>query len=229
MRTLPPTRIVLALLASITLPALADRPLVSETADVIDRGTCQVEAAYGRALTRGAPALRDVGAIFSCGVPLQTQLALGYGHTRGGGVKFESLLMGGKTTLRPPEHGQTGFGVAYSLVGEKSPGSSGKVEEFNLVGLVTAELAKGLLGHANLGWSRSRSARQDTTTWSLGMETTGDLTFAADLFGDDRNRPAASAGAGLVLGGGLSINGAYAVQFDSPRVRLWSIGAKFVF
>lgn len=209
--------------------AFADRPLVSETADVIERGACQIESALGRTTASGLAAVREFGAVYTCGIAWDTQPQIAYAQARAGGERVESVLLGGKTTLRAPAEGRVGFGVAYSAVGLKLPRESYRTEEFNLVGLVTVEAAKGLLTHANLGWSRSRSARQSTTTWSLGAETVGDLTFAADLFGDDRNKPAASAGAGYLFGGGFSANLAYAVQFETPRLRQWSLGAKIAF
>ncbi len=122
-----------------------------------------------------------------------------------------------------------GFGIAYSVGAVKEPGLSWRREELHVVGLITLELSKGLLGHTNLGWSRSRAARQNTTTWSLGIETVGDFTVAADAFGDDRGRPSLSAGVGYTFGKGLSANAALATLFEAPRVHQVSVGAKFVF
>lgn len=49
-------------------PVLADRPLVSETADVIPTGTCQVETAAARATSSGSPSATGLNAVFSCGL-----------------------------------------------------------------------------------------------------------------------------------------------------------------
>lgn len=213
----------------IPFACLADRPLVSETADVIDRGACQVEAAASHSRASGAPKLREWSGVITCGTAFDTQPALTYASSRVAGEKEEVLLLGAKTTLQMPEHGRPGYGIAYSVGGVKVPGTSWRREEFNVTGLFTAEIAPNLLGHANLGWNRSRSLRQDTTLWSLGVETVGDFTVAADVFGDDRGRPSVSAGAGWVVGKGLSVNAAYATRFDSPRVNQLSVGAKLVF
>jgi len=226
----PRARLALAIAAGVAATsALADRPLVSETADVIERGACQVEAAGGSSRASGLPKVRDIGAVVTCGVAYDTQPALTYGHSRGGGAKEEQLLLSAKTTLRAPERERMGFGLAYGIGALKLPGTSWERESLQVVGLATTELANGLLGHANLGWSRSRAARQNTTTWSLGIETVGIFTVAADAFGDDRGRPSASAGMGYTLGKGLSVNGALATQFETPRVRQVSLGAKLVF
>lgn len=210
-------------------PAWADRPLVSETADVIERGACQVEAAGATSRASGAPDVRELGAVFTCGVAFETQPALAYGRSRAGGIKEETLFLGAKTTLRAPDGGRPGFGVAYAIGAVKAPAVSWRREELNVVGLITMEVAKGLLGHANLGWNRSRSARQSTTTWSLGVETVGDFTVAADSFGDDRGRPSVSAGVGYTFGKGLSANAALATLFEPNRVHQFSVGAKLVF
>lgn len=209
--------------------AQADRPLVSETADVIDREACQVEAAAGTSRARGATKVREWSGIITCGVAFDTQPALTYERASAAGEKEERVVLGAKTTLQMPGQGRTGYGVAYSVGGVKVGGDSLRREELNVAGLVTLELAPRLLGHFNLGWSRSRTLRQDTTVWSLGIETVGDVAFAADTFGDDRGRPAVSAGAGWALGKGLSVNAAYAVRFESPRVNQLSVGAKIVF
>lgn len=221
--------IAAALAGALPLTARADRPLVSETADVIERGACQVETAFGRIGARGQAAARDFSAVYTCGMAADTQPQLAYAQSRLGGERIESLLLGAKTTLKVPADGQVGFGLAYSAQGLKLPHESYHFDELRLVGLGTAEMGHGWLGHVNLGTSRSRSARQSTTVWSLGVETVGDLTFAADVFGDDRSRPAASAGVGYLFGAGVSANLAYAVQFDTPRVRQWSLGAKLAF
>ena len=95
--------------------------------------------------------------------------------------------------------------------------------------VLTREVAASLLLHVNLGHAWSRSARQGTTLWSVGVETATDTTVAADLFGDDRSRPWVSAGVGTKLGRGLSVNASVAVQFENPRVTQWTLGAKIEF
>jgi predicted porin len=211
------------------MPAWADRPLVSETADVIERGACQTEAQVGNLRASGSPKVREWGAVFTCGIGLNTQPALAYARASESGFTSESLLLGAKTNFRAPENGQLGFGVAYSVDAIKSGAGSWRSEGSNVTGLLTMELGRDLLGHANLGVAYSRSAKQNSTTWALGVETVGDFTVAADLFGDDRNRPAASAGVGYSFNKSFSANAAYAVAFETPRVRFISLGAKLVF
>lgn len=209
--------------------AHADRPLVSETADVIAPGACQIESALARTRAGSLDTARTWDSSFSCGLALQTQVALGYGREQAGGSTDQALRLAGKTTVVAPEDGRTGYGLAYGLAAVKGPGSGYKVEDFTVLALATRELASGLLGHANLGLSHSRSLRRSTALWSLGVETTADLTVAADLFGDDRDRPSVSAGVGYSFGGGFSANAAVALQFSKPQARVLSVGAKLVF
>jgi hypothetical protein len=208
--------------------AQAGRPSVAENADVIERGSCEVEGVVASNRSSGNPTVRETTAIFTCAVGFDTQPALTYSRASGGGAKEDSLLLGAKTMLRAPGDGRAGFGVVYGIGGLKAAGETWKREEAGITGLMTLELGKGLLGHANLGWSHSRSARQNTTTWALGLEAPGETVFAADVFGTDRERPGASVGVGRTFGSVL-LNAAYLVQFESPRVRQISLGAKLTF
>ena len=207
----------------------AGRPLVSETADALEQGACEIESALARTRANATPSVRETSVIFSCGVRGDTQPALGYARASGDGRRAETLLIGAKTTLKPPTERQLGFGLAYSVSALQTPGQSFSFEDLQIVALVTGEMARGLLGHANLGWNRKRSTQQHSTLWSIGFESVGDITLAGDFFGDDRNRPSVSAGLGYALGKNLSLNAAYAMQFDRPRVRQLSIGARVAF
>lgn len=209
--------------------AHADRPLVSETADVIDPGACQIETALARARASGSPSLTSLATIFTCGVKGGHQPFVAYGRDSGGGETAHALSLGMKTNLVPVEDGRTGFGVAWSLGSFKASGTGWRFEDVTVLGVATRELATGLLGHANLGWTRARSTRQSSTLWSLGVETTGDVFYAADVFGDDRGKPSVSAGAGTTFAPGFSGNVAYGLQLDRPRVKQLSLGLKLVF
>lgn len=221
--------IATAALLALTPFAWADRPLASETADVIDDGACQVEAWGGRATASGTAAVRGLAGVFSCGVGSATQLAIGGSDERGGGVTVRTLVVGGKTTLLAPADGRTGFGIAYALDNVHVPGEGSKFDNVDIVGLATREIAPGWLMHLNLGWNRSRSTHLNSTVWSVGFETTHNPTIAFDVFGDDRGRPTTSAGVGFSITRDLSINAAYAQQWESPAIRQWTLGAKIVF
>lgn len=217
------------LLASCTLPAWADRPLVSETADVIAAGTCQVEAAAARTRQSGTPTEKSLVALFSCGVAGLHQFGLGAQQSRADGERARALTLTGKTTLRFPDKGQPGFGLAYTLGFEKASGQGLRRESATLMGVATQQVLDGVLLHANLGWAHSRSASQNTTTWALGVERGDDVVLAADVFGDDRSRPWVSTGAGWALLDKFSFNATYAMNFERKRIKQVSVGMKVVF
>jgi hypothetical protein len=218
-----------ALLALLCAPAQAGRPLLSETADVPDAGSCELEAALAQTRSSGLPSLRSSDAAFACGVGAQTQAGFGLTRASGDGNRFNAARLVGKTTLLAPEAGRTGWGIGYGIGAEKTPDLAWRLESLGVLAAATRELGAGLLGHANLGWNRSRAAKQNTTFWSLGIETTSDFTLAADLFGDDRNKPGVSAGLGYSFGAGFSANASYALLLENPRVKQLTLGAKFAF
>mgnify|MGYP006910135906 CR=1 FL=1 len=206
--------------------AWADRPLVSETADVIGAGQCQVETGLARISTRGLASTRAFDVLGSCGIAGHTQLGISFGSARQAGASDLSLGLGGKITLKMPEDGAIGYAVAYGLGSEKPSGRGWRHGSTRLFGVATKELTKALLGHLNLGWVRTESPRLNSTTCSVGMEGDTGLRWAADVFGDDRSRPWVSAGLLFPLADKISANLAYAQQFERPRVRQWTLGFK---
>jgi hypothetical protein len=218
-----------ALAATLLTSAAFAGPRVTETADALAARDCELEAAASRESSSGSPSVRVVEATFGCGVGGNTQLGLGWARATLAGLHANGWALIGKTTLVTPEAGRTGWGVAYALLAVKAPGSTFKTEALDITAVATRELVPGWLGHANLGWSHSRSSKQNSAVWSLGVESTADLTVAADVFGDDRSKPWVSAGVGYTLGGGFSASVSYALQFDKPKVRAFTLGAKFAF
>jgi hypothetical protein len=225
----PARALVALLLAPACTAALADAPLVSETADVIGADACQIEASFARATASGAPPARGLDILGSCGVRGHSQAAIGYTHESSDGQTARSLRAFVKHTLVAPEAGRTGWGLRAGLNADRAPGESWRHEGVEVLGLMTREVAPGVLLHANLGHAWSRSTRQGTTLWSLGIETVADTTVAADLFADDRSKPWVSTGIGHKFGHGLSANASVAVQFDKPRTTQWTLGAKIEF
>jgi len=218
-----------ALATGVLAGAAMAGPRVTETADALARGDCELEAAASRESSSGTPAVRTVEAILGCGVGGNTQLGLGWARATLAGLHADGVGLLGKTTVVAPDAGRTGWAVAYSLLAFKAPGDSFKSEELAVAAVATRELLPGWLGHANLGWSHSRSSKQNSAVWSLGEESTADLSLAADVFGDDRSKPWVSAGVGYTLGGGVSASVSYALQLDKPKIRVFTLGAKFAF
>jgi hypothetical protein len=223
---LPCTLVLTACLLAATAAA---GPRVTETADALPKGDCELEAAASRESSSGVPAVRGLQAVFGCGMGGNTQVGLGWARASLGGFHADAAALLGKTTLVAPQDGRTGWAVAYSLLATKPPGGSFTSDELAVSGVLTREWLPGWLAHANLGWSHSRSSKQNSAVWSLGVESTADLSLAADVFGDDRSKPWVSAGVGYTFGGGVSASVSYALQWDKPKIRVITLGGKFAF
>ncbi len=216
-------------LALICTTAWAGPPLVTETADALDAKACELEAGLSRAKASGLAALRAMSLVGSCGIGSDTQATAGYERSRAAGQTTQAVGLLGKTTLVAPEAGRTGYGIRYGASFDKAPAKGWHRQGLEVLGVLTRELRPGLLLHVNLGHVHQRSAHQGSTLWSLGVETTADTTLAADFYGDDRSRPWVSAGIGRRFGGGFGANAGIAVNFERPRIRQLTLGAKLEF
>ncbi len=213
----------------VSTPAWADHPMVSETADALPRGSCQVE--FGRSLerARGTATTGASDVQFSCGAGAQSQFALGLTSSRVEGLRTENYRAVGKTTLVAPEDGNTGFGLRYGAGWARGQGVGTELESVTLLAVASREVHNGVLAHANLGFTRDRLQSLTTGLWSVGVETTGEFSVAADLYGAERSKPSVSVGAGWRASKGSFISAAVAMQTADAKTRTLSIGLKLVF
>lgn len=229
-RPLAPLMLMLMLMLALSAAAArAGRPMVSETADVIGAGDCELEAALGQRRENGAPSSRLVDGALSCGWGDHSQLGVILAGTRADGATDKLVGLSGKTMLVAPKADNTGLALAYAIWRSNAAGEGWALSNGRLYGVVSRGLGNDLVGHANLGWLRTGRKRLNLTTWSLGVEGEGPPGWAADVFGDDRSRPWLSGGVKLPLGTSFSANLSYAQQFESPRVHLWTLGFKIDF
>lgn len=219
-----------ALATLLAAPAIwAARPLVSETADSLARGDCELETALASTRLRGQDNAASLDALVACGIGLGTQVSGAYNRSRSSGLTGQAITLGGKTNLAEAQDGSIGWAIAYGASLDKTPGDSWKHGGTRVFGVASKSLKESLLAHLNLGWLRTEGDRRNSTTWSLGFEGDGPVRWAADVFGDDRSRAWVSAGLVWPLAEKLSANLAYAQQFERPRVRQWTLGFKFDF
>jgi hypothetical protein len=221
-----------ALLAIATAStAHANRPLTTDTADTIALKRCQFEPFVASTRSSGEPTVRTTILQLNCGVRDDTQLGIAYGHASAAGANSDVVAVGGKTGLIELKPGQTGVALAYGLGAAKDSGSSWSHETSALNLIATRSLRDGLLAHANLGWSRSQSARQDSTTWALALEwaVSPKLTLSAETYGDDRTRPWVGAGLWSPITEQFSVNVSLGAQSSNPRVRQITAGFNFEF
>jgi hypothetical protein len=225
-------RLAAGLIAAVTaLPALAGRPLATEDADTLEAGACEWESFAGRETARGTPSARAWATQVGCGVGHGAQVALAYGEMRSAGFKVPGWTLSGKLGLVPRAEGTAGLTLAWALGAEKAPGDSLKHETSLLNLVATKELADGVLGHANLGWTRSESARRSSTLWNLAVESAvgHGVDLMAEVYGDDRSKPWVGTGIRWTLGDSFSVNVSYSVQTEAVRVKLWTLGFKLAF
>ncbi len=209
--------------------AWADHPLVSETADALPRGTCQVEFTRSNERTSGAPIVGRSDVQFVCGAGTQSQFAIGMNSSRANSQRAERYRVEGKTTLVAPENGATGFGVRYGLGWATGQGQRTELESTTILAVASREVSNGVLAHANLGFTRDRRLSNNTGLWSVGVETTDALSLAADLFGQERSKPSMSFGMGWRASKGVLVSAAFALQTGEDKAKTLSLGLRLVF
>jgi hypothetical protein len=207
----------------------AARPLVSETADSLAKGDCELESAWASTRVRGQDHTNGLDALVACGIGMGTQLGAAYNRSRSGGQNTQAITLGGKTNLAEAQDGRIGWAIAYAASLDKAPDAGWKHGSTKVSGAASKSLTQRLLGHLNLGWLRTEGDGLNSTTWSLGMEGEGAVHWAAEVFGDDRSRAWVSAGFVWPLAEKLTANLSYAQQFERPRVQQWTLGFKFDF
>ena len=113
----------------------------------------------------------------------------------------------------------------------RSPGTGFRHEGTALVLVASRPLGAGLTAHANLGGSRSQSARASSTTWNLAAEAAlgAGIELMAEVYGDDRDRPWRGIAARWSSTEKSSFGASWAVQSGSLRTQLVSVGAKLGF
>lgn len=220
------------LLALVASPAIAGRPFATEDAGVLTAGECELEAYALRQTAGDAPKETGWWVQPGCGVGYRTQLAFGGGRIKVEPDRYTAAALSGKSRLHELTDEQTGVALAYAVGGEKAPGRSFKHESTALAAVVSWPVAKDLLLHANLGWSRSQAERLTSTTWALALERAGDsgLDVGAEIYGDDRAAAWLGVGARYALRPQkVFVDFSWAVQTNSARAKLVTVGLKLAF
>lgn len=124
---------------------------------------------------------------------------------------------------------QRAGGRRYGVELSRSAGGHWRADGLELLAAASRDIAAGVVAHVNLGHRHQCGAGQGRTLWSLGVQSTGLVFLAADVLGDDRDCPAASLGAGAVLGAGVSVHIAKGWQFSTPRQSGLSLGTRIEF
>jgi hypothetical protein len=228
-RALP--RLLIAVMAVASTSSWANRPLTTDTADVIASGTNQLEVYASRVTASDLPSENGFTAQLSHGFGHHTQLSFAFDHARASGESASGLLVGGKSWLVELGDTSPGVSLGYGLTGVKAPGNSWKHDASYLTLIGTQPLGHGLLLHGNLGFARSQLARQNSTTWAVGAEWTAteSVNLIAETFGDDRGKPTWSLGALWQVMPRFSVNTSYGVTRETPRIKQWTLGFQLDF
>lgn len=213
--------------------ALAGRPLTTEDAGVIEKGSCEIEGVHSVDSDKDAPDVKTTSLQLGCGIGAKTQLALFGATSRSEGVSVKEVALVGKTALRELEADQVGLALAYAFGAVKQPGASLKYETTTLNGVVTAPFGDWLI-HGNLGHTRTKTDSFRATTWAAAVERTGviekKLDLMAEVFGDDRSSPwVAVAARWTAIEDKLFVDASYGVQTAATRPKQVTVGFKFSF
>lgn len=221
-----------ALLGMGANPAQAGRPFATEDAGVLAQKECEWESFAARSKTRGEASADAWSTQVGCGVGFKTQLALAFARSKFESESANAWALGGKTGLIDGGEDGTSLTLAYGAVSTKGPGDGSYRLNTTAVNLVlTRPLPADWTVHANLGWSRDRLGKLDSTTWAVAAEwaASEQWTVGAETYGDDRNKPWLGAGARWTLSKAWSLNASYAVNRETPRTSAASVGFKFAF
>ena len=227
------TRLTVAAVLGMAVASVAhaNRPLNTDTADTIAPQRCQFEPYAFDNRSSGVPTERGSVWQLNCGVSGSTQLGTAYARSNADSETAQAVAFGGKTNFVELKDGQTGMAVGYGLNVAKA-GSSSWAHDASFAYLIaTRELVPGLLGHVNLGWSHSRSARQNSTTWAAAFEwsVAQRVVLSAETYGNDHERPWLGTGLWWGLRENFSVNLSLGVQNANPRVRQATAGFNFEF
>ncbi len=228
-----PLRLCTLICAAACHAAWAERSRLDDEVDIVERGDCDVETKWQRRTARGEALERESALRLGCGIGWSTELALAFARTRSADARGDALDIEGKTSLRERSGGRLGWALAYGVAAERAgPGVPWRRTERFILIEATLQPATGWLAEVSLGNARQRSARRDTTLWSLGLERGFSDSFeaVAELSGDDRDRPTASVGLRYQIWPDhalLSLT--YGVKMTPLRERRLGLGVTFEF
>ncbi len=223
-----------AVMSALVGLAHAGRPLATEDAAVIDKGSCELESFLAQSRGSGLPSASGFSVQYGCGVGFSSQLALATARFSAAGQADRTVTLGGKTGLNTPAKDGPAWALAWGLVGHKANGGHFKHETTYVNGVLTQPLAGELKLHANLGWSRGQSTQQNTVGWQLALEQGlgGGIEVMGELFANQRDHsPWLQFGLRwAALPDKLFVDTSYGWQTDkATKPRLFTLGLKAVF
>jgi hypothetical protein len=222
----------IACLLTWAVPAQAGRPLQTEDAGILDKGTCEVEGATARLREAGLGTARETSLQLACGVGADSQIALAASRASFAGVSEPGLRLGGKTEVwKGKGDDAPALAIAWGIASVKPAGSGWKTGTVDAVAVASMPLA-GMTLHLNIGHERDVIGRTSATPWGIAIEHPGFGAWApmAEIFGDDRDPAWWNLGLRYTLAKDQAfVDLSWGRQMSSARPTLLTAGFKFVF
>ncbi|MFT4171522.1 MAG: hypothetical protein QM639_03105 [Rhodocyclaceae bacterium] len=223
-----------AAMAALCVPlAHAGRPLTTDDAGVLDRGTFELETYMFRSTERETPRTDGWHIHPAVGLGFNSQIGVGYGSDRSDGETSRGFELDGKTFIKELTDDSYGVAVSYGIGEAKAAGDNKyRYDTANVTAIVTVPVSDWLL-HGNLGWGRSRLEGTTATNWALAAERPGafgpvDLAF--EVWGDDHAAAWGQIDARWnVIPERLSLDCSFAQQADSQHAKMITVGLKFTY
>ena len=185
-------RVVAAfLLAGLSLPAIAARPLATEDASVLEGKRCQLESWIDRSRVE-----TQTWFVPACnfGANVEWQAGFARGHAEGAS-RFAEAYAQAKSAWGSLEGDGFAFGAVAGVIRRPMAETARGWENPYLIALFSRKLGSTFV-HVNAGWSRDRDERKDSATWGVALESSvsGAITLLGEAYGADREKPFLRAG-----------------------------------
>lgn len=223
------------MLAAAPAAVQAGRPLATEDAGLLQRGSCESESFVAHTSERTSehtsPKVQTLSTQLGCGVGANSQLALAVARATAVGMHGHSLSLAGKAGLIDATPNTPALTLAWALTATQQAGRKLRHEQTTLNLVASHRFADPLTVHANLGWTRNRSAQTSSVTWNLAAEYSlgHGVDVMAERYGQQHGAPWVGAGLRLAVSERLFLDASYARQSGSARARLATLGVKLVF
>jgi hypothetical protein len=205
--------------------AYAARPFITDDARVVDRGSCQIETFYKEQRRYSGSEFWFMPACNPFGLELTA-----------GGNRIEdekSLVLQGKTLLRPLETNGTGFALTLGTF-YSNPQAGSHFWSPYVNGIASFSfLDDRAVVHANLGAIRDRDIDRDRATWGIGLEAllvAPRLYGILESFGQSYDKPTLHAGLRYwIVPNKVQVDSTVGSQNGDPPQRFYTVGLRLLF
>jgi len=203
--------IAVAAVSLASLTAHAGRPLTTEDAATLEDKACQVESWVDANST-----FTKAWAVPACNFGWGIEWQAGFARARQDGVptEFSDSYFQAKKVIVQPTEGGWGYGVIAGLTRFPHRPSHRGWDDPYLIAPVTWTPDTKTALHLNIGWTRDRDQKIDTTLWGVAGErqVSERVTLVGEVFGDDRTRPFARIGGRINAVKGLDFDLTYVAR-----------------